>query len=88
MVRIRDIEVPIHVSVPQHARIWPLKPERVQKHVESHDTEQLLTHENDWTFTRVQTGCIRVQKGDFTAYLSEEEADALGDFIRDTARRD
>lgn len=59
-------------------------PYQVTKHVEEHDAEQLVCPESGWTFTRVKTGCIRVQKGDFTAYLVEREADALAEFIEST----
>lgn len=79
--------IPIQVVV-QHENRWPPSPTVQRKHVMEHYTDQLQCPENGWTLTRVSTGCIRVQKGDFTAYLSEEEADSLADFIRDTTRRD
>ena len=34
-------------------------------------------------FTAVATGCIRVQKGDFTAYIPPEIVEGLGQFFED-----
>lgn len=52
-------------------------------HVEEHDTER-LTLPSGWVFWRVKSGCIRVQKGDFTAYLQHDEADDLARLLGDT----
>lgn len=51
--------------------------------VEAHETERMVLP-SGWTFWRVRTGCIRVQKGDFTAYLQQDEAEELAEFIDDT----
>lgn len=56
--------------------------ERVSRPVPAHQTEMLKF--DGWTFWRVSTGCIRVQRGDFTAYLQEDEAADLADFIKET----
>lgn len=37
-----------------------------------------------WTFWRIRSGCVRVQRGDFTAYLQSDEAADLADFIKET----
>lgn len=44
-----------------------------------------LTLESGWTFWKVRTGCVRVQKGDFTAYLLEEDVVPLAKFLVLTA---
>jgi hypothetical protein len=53
--------------------------------VPAHKTKRLTTFPDPggipWTFSRVRTGCVRVQRGDFTAYLSSAEAAALANFI-------
>jgi hypothetical protein len=51
--------------------------------VPAHLTER-VTIPGGWVFWRVSTGCIRVQKGDFTAYLQADEAQELAEFIHDT----
>ena len=51
--------------------------------VEAQATER-MTLPSGWAFWRVRTGCVRVQKGDFTAYLQRDEAEELADFIQDT----
>lgn len=43
-----------------------------------------MTNASGWTFWRSRDGCIRVRKGDFTAYLLEDEARGLASFIRRT----
>lgn len=50
--------------------------------VPEHTTERLTL--GGWVFWRVRTGCIRVQRGDLTAYLEADEAQELAEFIRDT----
>lgn len=51
--------------------------------VPAHQTERLTTREG-WVFSRVRTGCVRVQKGEFTAYLQDDEARILAQFINGT----
>lgn len=51
--------------------------------VPAHSTQRLTTREG-WVFSRVRTGCVRVQKGDFCAYLQSDEAAALSRFIWDS----
>jgi len=58
--------------------------ERISRPVPAHRTEMLKF--DGWTFWRVRTGCIRVQRGDFTAYLQADEAADLAEFIRETDR--
>ena len=58
--------------------------ERISRPVPAHQTEMLKF--DGWTFWRVRTGCIRVQRGDTTAYLQADEAMDLADFIRETNR--
>ena len=58
--------------------------ERISRPVPAHQTEMLKF--DGWTFWRVRTGCIRVQRGDTTAYLQADEAMHLADFIRETNR--
>lgn len=52
--------------------------------VPEHETVRLTTTEG-WVFSRVRTGCVRVQKGDFCAYLTDEESMAVSDFLYETA---
>lgn len=51
--------------------------------VPAHTTERLTTREG-WVISRVRTGCIRVQKGDFCAYLQADEARLVSQFIDGT----
>ena len=37
---------------------------------------------SDWVFTFASTGCLRVQRGDFCAYVPVEALDVLADFIK------
>lgn len=73
---------------------WAEKHTRVQrKDVSEHQTFQLridggtglgmmhLGGPEDWVFTFARTGCLRVQRGDFCAYIAAEALDALVDFI-------
>lgn len=85
MAAIGSIPVEIHLKLPQSGNHTA---HRVTKHVESHDTTVLECPESGFRFTRVQTGCIRVQKGDFCAYITEDDAYALYHYIRDTAPGD
>ena len=54
--------------------------------VPAHQTERLTVTDptGTWTFWRVRTGCIRVQRGDFTAYITPEDALVLATFIEET----
>lgn len=64
---------------------WPTRVgERIYRPVPAHYTQMLKF--DGWTFWRVRTGCIRIQRGDFTAYLEADEAIDLADFILDTYR--
>lgn len=47
--------------------------------VPEHVTSRLTVGE--WTFTWARTGCLRVQKGDFTAYLQNDDTLELMAFI-------
>lgn len=58
--------------------------ERISRPVPAHQTEMLKF--DGWTFWRVRTGCIRIQRGDFTAYLQADEASDLCEFISETDR--
>jgi hypothetical protein len=52
--------------------------------VPAHATRRLTIHQEgkpDWVFTFARTGCLRVQRGDFTAYVPVEELRTLGNFI-------
>lgn len=51
--------------------------------VPRHVTMRLTTPEG-WVVTRVRTGCVRVQRGDFCAYFTADDAADVAWFIRDT----
>jgi hypothetical protein len=51
--------------------------------VPAHTTTRLTINDEqgEWVFTLVRTGCIRVQRGDFCAYLSLNGAVALRELL-------
>ena len=61
-----------------------LRPVIRVKHIEEHTVTQLAFPSSGWLFTRTGTGTVRVQKGDFNAYLTETEATTLAAFLTDT----
>lgn len=51
--------------------------------VPAHTTARLTVNDEqgEWVFTQVRTGCIRVQRGDFCAYLTLDGAVALRELL-------
>lgn len=51
--------------------------------VPEHETKRLTVRASggDWTFTFARTGCLRVQRGDFCAYVPVEALPALHEFL-------
>lgn len=56
-------------------------PEHRTKRLTLLPTRDLRPFDEGWTFTWARTGCLRVQRGDFTAYLTHAQADALLSFL-------
>lgn len=52
--------------------------------VPAHTTNRLTVDApgGDWTFTYARTGCLRVQRGDFTAYVPKEAIAGLALFLQ------
>jgi predicted N-acetyltransferase YhbS len=46
-------------------------------------TTQRLTTDDGWVLTHVRTGCVRVQRGDFTAYFDVASLGEIAVFISD-----
>lgn len=53
--------------------------------VPAHETERLTLGGpgGKWVFTWARTGCLRVQRGDFTAYIPVEAIDVLRRFLEE-----
>lgn len=53
--------------------------------VPEHQTRRLTipAEGGDWVFTWARTGCLRVQRGDFCAYVPVEAVEGLHWFIND-----
>ena len=58
-------------------------------HVPEHTAYRLtiLAEGGDWVFTEVRTGCVRVQRGDFCAYIPVHGLIVLRDFLNTHLRR-
>lgn len=52
-------------------------------HVPEHTTERLTipAEGGDWVVTSIRSGCLRIQRGDFCAYIPWEGQADLIDFI-------
>lgn len=58
-------------------------------HVPEHTTERLTipAEGGDWVITSIRSGCIRIQRGDFCAYIPFEGMADLAEFVDAHIRR-